>query len=109
MIKQHFGFESYLRNVSNIKYRQAISRLRTSSHSLQIEKCRHSKSCININDRLCTICNEVEDEIHFLVSCTLYSNERYALYRKIELDNIIANSEPSIIFCYLMYFALHFR
>ena len=83
--------ESYLYKVSNYKYRQAITRLRISSHDLMIEKGRHI--LIDNKDRLCPICkdkNAIEDEIHFIVSCPLYSQERDTFYSGIELDrNII--------------------
>ena len=92
--------ESYLYKVSNYKYRQAITRLRISSHDLMIEKGRHI--LIDNKDRLCPICrniNTIEDEIHFLVSFPLNSEERDTFYREIELDrNIIDAVSPVEIF-----------
>ena len=41
--KYNFGIESYLVNVRNPRYRAAISKLRTSSHALEVERGRHAK------------------------------------------------------------------
>ena len=88
--------ETYL--VSNFKYRQAITRLKVSSHDLMIEMGRHGLNRREIEDRLCPFCNSVETEIHFLVSCPLYSNARQIFYRDIELDaGVINNASPDAI------------
>ena len=103
IFKQDFGMELYLHKVSNFKYRQAISKLRTSSHDLTIEKARHCANRIDITQRLCPICGLIEDEIHFLVTCHLYSDERKILYQIIGLDGtLVQNSSPAEIFCHLM-------
>ena len=38
VLKRRFGTEPYLRSVKDIKYRGAISKLRVSSHALEIER-----------------------------------------------------------------------
>ena len=46
-----------------------------------IEKGRHSRPRIKESEWYCFICkNEVEDEIHFVTKCPLYSDERTKLY-----------------------------
>jgi hypothetical protein len=57
--------EEYLIKEKNYKNRQLIAKFRTSDHCLQIETGRY----INIphQQRLCTTCNILEDEYHFLV------------------------------------------
>ena len=65
--KHSFGFEPYLKQISNIRYRNAITKLRVSSHSLAIERGRHLGT--PIQERLCTVCNVIEDEKHFLFEC----------------------------------------
>jgi hypothetical protein len=74
-----FRFQEYL-NVLNIKkFRQEFTRLRLSSHKLNIEVGRwHKPNPIPRNERLCTFCNCIEDEFHFLFECKLYT----ALRRK---------------------------
>ena len=74
--------EPYLSEVSNFRYRKSISKIRTSSHSLAIEKMRHSKNIIPFGERLCHL---IEDEQHFLTSCVIYSEERKELYKNLGL------------------------
>ena len=38
-------------------------------------------------DRLCINCNDVEDEIHFLVYCKLYEESRNIFYQKVARRN----------------------
>ena len=95
--------ETYLNKISNFKYRRAITRLRVSSHHLMIEKGRHHTIKLDIDERLCLNCNKVEDEIHFLVDCPLYSLERIKFYQQIDMNYHITNIENSkTVFCLLM-------
>ena len=103
LFKQTFGMESYLDKVSNFKYRQAISRLRVSSHDLMVEKGRQHLNKLVFEERLCPNCKSIEDEIHFLVCCPLYSIERKKFYEDIELDeDVINNVNPTTLICLLM-------
>ena len=48
----------------------AMARLRTSSHSLAKEVGRfHKPRPLPVTDRLCTVCDIIEDEYHFLCVC----------------------------------------
>jgi hypothetical protein len=83
-IKHIFGKEDYLDCITNHDHRSLIFRLRASSHSLEIEKGRYNK--IPREQRFCILCNHehintkhIEDEDHFLTSCTLYSDLRAQL------------------------------
>ena len=72
-----FGFKSYLETVNIQKFRQALTRLRVSSHRLEIETGRwHKPHKIPRNERKCQFCNSLEDEFHFLLECSLYTNLR---------------------------------
>ena len=63
-ISQHsFGFEPYLKQISDTSHRNAI-KLHTSSHSLAIERGRHLGT--TIQERLCNVCNVIEDGKRFL-------------------------------------------
>ena len=88
-IKQNFIMEPYLYLVKKTKYRIALSKLRCSSHTLAIEKGRHTKPRTNISDRLCLYCsnNTIEDEKHFVVQCPFYSEERKHLFKKVHSIN----------------------
>ena len=77
LFKDTFDLEPYLLNVKNTSYRVALTRLRVGSHSLAIEVGRfHKPIPLPINDRLCSICQSVEDELHFLCICPRYSTIR---------------------------------
>ena len=82
LFKQNFGIANHLLLVRNTKYRIVLSKFRNSSHLLAIEQGRHTKPKTDIEKRLCHFCNIVEDEIHFLVNCGVYSHERKTLFDK---------------------------
>jgi hypothetical protein len=72
-----FGFKEYLNIVNIRKFRIELSRLRTSSHRLNIESGRwHKPRPIPRNERKCDVCNILEDEFHFLLECQMYSEYR---------------------------------
>lgn len=72
-----FQYQSYLDHISVYKFRTALSKLRVSSHRLEIEVGRWSRPTRTpIDDRKCRICNKLEDEFHFLFECQLYSDLR---------------------------------
>jgi hypothetical protein len=56
--------------------RKAISKIRLSSHKLQIECGRYTKTVRS--ERSCPVCQSgiVEDEYHYLLVCPLYSELR---------------------------------
>ena len=85
--KTVFCMEEYLDTISDIRYRTALTRLRTSSHTLEIERGRYTVPRTPICDRLCINCNDVEDEIHFLVYCKLYEENRNIFYQKVARRN----------------------
>ena len=78
-IKTEIGPEKYLSDLTNVKHRQALTKLRLSSHRLQIEVGRHTNGDNEIprEDRICPLCrNGVEDEVHFLLTCPIYKDLR---------------------------------
>ena len=79
--KDHFMFETYLEAVKKPKYRNAISRLRASSHNLMIEYGRHH--ALPLDQRICKTCSLLEDEKHLVISCHSHSIGRYVLFSKI--------------------------
>ena len=83
LFKEGHGMEPYLYQVKESKYRIAISRLRASSHVLEIERGRYTRPKTPITERLCPFCNVVEDEQHFLLICKIYDQERNKMFSKI--------------------------
>ena len=75
LYKHSFGFEPYLKQISNARYRNALTKLRVSSHSLAIERGRHLGTAIQ--ERLSTVCNVIEDEKHFLFECCINEELRF--------------------------------
>ena len=83
--KQNVCTENYLIDVKNIRHKTALSRLRLSNHKLCIEIGRHLRPKLERSKRKCFICKDkIEDEIHFVVNCPLYSSERNILFHTIK-------------------------
>ena len=57
--------------------RVALSKLKISSHRLEIEVGRRSRpKRIPIDGRKCKVCDKLEDEYHFLLECKLFTDLR---------------------------------
>ena len=94
-----FQFQPYLEKITHKKFRNALSKIRLSSHTcrLHIESGRWNRPHpIPRENRLCSVCNVLEDEFHLIFECTLYENERqhfikpyyrrrYSMFKLIEL------------------------
>ena len=78
-IKDNFEMEPYLDILLKVN-RINITRLRVSCHSLAVELGRHNHPPIPLSNRLCSVCNSIEDETHYLLYCTKYSEERNELF-----------------------------
>jgi hypothetical protein len=68
-----FSFHPYLNFIKTKHVRHALTRLRLSSHRLEIETGRWSRHRVDINNRLCRQCNVLEDEYHFVICCSKYN------------------------------------
>jgi hypothetical protein len=81
--------EPYISIINNRNQRKWITRLRSSSHRLEIELGRYDQT--PVADRRCQFClrdpigphGSVGDESHFLHDCASFSNERRVLFRRI--------------------------
>ena len=72
-----FKYQKYLDNLNIVKYRKSLSRLRLSSHRLEVEVGRWAKpNKIPYEDRKCQVCNVLEEEFHVLLECPLYTDLR---------------------------------
>ena len=79
--KTIFKFESYLDYIQDFTARCTLAKLRMSAHNLQIETGRFSKNKTPRDERFWPYCKTlntlaVEDEIHFLLTCSLFNEER---------------------------------
>ena len=68
----------FLDMIRNLRYRIAINKFRLGNHLLHIETGKHTVPKTPEDLRLCHVCptNEIENELHFLFSCTRYDNLR---------------------------------
>ena len=72
-----FQSSEYLEIVNIKKFRIALTKLRVSSHRLEIEMGRWARpERIEFDDRKCKLCNKLEDEFHFVLECPLYDDIR---------------------------------
>ena len=79
LVKGTQGMSSYITNISNIKDRVALSKLRLSNHKLHIETGRYQH--LDKTLRFCPFCkDQVEDEIHFVISCPTFTTLREQLF-----------------------------
>ena len=88
-VKHEFKLEKYV--ISLPKHlRKDLAKLRTSSHPLEVEVGRYHRPYVERNKRLCKICNngEVEDEHHFLTSCSFYKAEKRDILSQLETHNL---------------------
>ena len=87
MFKSEFKCEPYLELVKDPKYRIAVSKLRASSHMLEIERGRHTRPITPVENRRCPKCNVIKNEIHIVLVCTINQKERLELFDKIRSIN----------------------
>ena len=84
--KTIFKFESYLDYIEEFTAGCTLAKLRVSAHNLQIETGRFSKT--KLLQIMCFFPYRktpntlaVEDEIHFLLACSLFNEERQKFFR----------------------------
>ena len=82
--KSKFIFEDYL-SISNEDDRKALTRLRVSAHTLAIERGRYTTPPTPVEARTCSHCpdNQVENEMHFIMKCSKYMQQRETLFAEI--------------------------
>ena len=88
--KLDHSLEEYLFYIPDTRWIKALSRLRMSSHMLEIERGRHIKpQKIPLEQRTCQRCtlNSVDDEIHFLITFSYFATQRTSLLAESKLLN----------------------
>lgn len=68
----------HLEQVKNLKYRQAVAKVRSGNHRLRIETGRHCIPNLPESLRTCQYCrsNQIREENHFLFHCDRYKTIR---------------------------------
>lgn len=80
----NFQYQKYLDVLQVQKFRKSLSRLRVSSHRLEIEIGRWTKpNKTPLDNRKCRICNVLEDEYHFVLECLLFQDLRQKYIKNI--------------------------
>ena len=81
--KKTYTFENYLGVSVDKKIISQYSKLRLSSHRLNIEVGRYTRTPVNL--RTCNICSssDIEDEFHLMCVCSKYSDIRNNLFEAI--------------------------
>ncbi len=82
-----------------------VSRFRLSCHNLRVETGRHQIPYIRFEEILCDLCHVLGDEVHHLLYCKKYDEERDELFKtlgcslrdEIELVGSLLVSEEVII------------
>ena len=64
-----------------------LTKLRISSRTLLIEKGRYHSPKISRNLRLCSSCNKIEDEEHFMLYCNRYDSLRKSLFSNLNINS----------------------
>ncbi len=99
--KNSYHRENYLVMIKRKDIRRSLTRLRISAHNLMIETGRHLK--LNIVDRVCPTCGVLEDELHFVTSCSMYEAARDTLYKHvINISPVFAYLTPQEKCMFLM-------
>lgn len=85
MFKKEYNMENYLL-ICKSKQCREFSKLRISAHQLRVETGRYTRPHkIHLENRTCLLSktDNVEDEKHFLLSCSTYDVERRELFTKL--------------------------
>ena len=96
-LKDSYEPAPYLHKVLNRKYRNAIAKLRLSSHPLLIETGRYTG--VPRDNRKCTFCdlNDIEDEYHFVLKCS-----KYQILRNVYIPNYYTRNPSMFKFIELL-------
>ena len=90
-----------------------MSKLRVSSHQLEIEVGRWSRpNRTPLDERKCFRCQKLEDEFHFLFACKLYSDLMHKSLKRnfwnrpniLKLKELMSSSNKKIIICNMAIF-----
>ena len=102
--KSIYSQERYLSAIKKFEYRQALSKLRLSNHSLNIEAGRYKQPKIPREEqRICFFCNlsKVETETHFLFECPAYDTQRKAFSKELECYSLEQLPNESSLKCFM--------
>ena len=101
LLKQKFSMEPYLLMITNKGSGRKLSKLRCGNHDLAIKTARYKKQAVE--ERLCLNCNKVEDELHFLMECELFTIVWEKFFKDLlEIDPNLKSDDKKQMFISLM-------
>ena len=108
-LKQSITFSPYLSIMHSRKLRNAIAKLRLSSHNLCIETGCHRN--IVQENRTCVFCNlnDLEDEYHFTLICPVYINIRKQYIQKYFYDKLSVHKYITLLNSTTLYVIKSFK
>ena len=65
--------EPYVKMITAKRYRSAYAKFRCGVAPIKIETCRYGLNQFPADQRVCEICNVVEDEFHVIVLCSVFN------------------------------------
>ena len=92
--------ETYLDAINDKNTRKHLSSFRISAHRLHIERGRYTRPRTRVEDRLCSVCNKIEDQFHFMFECEKYRVYHNNLIEAFKESNLIlsdCNREKLVI------------
>ena len=84
---EEFKIQPYLNNNLPKSIVKHLTKVRISAHTLLIEKGRYHRPKISRNLRLCSSCNKIEDEEHFMLYCNRYDSLRKSLFSNLNINS----------------------
>ena len=87
LYKTFHGIENYLKYISKPKFSSALSKLRASSHDMEIERRHYIRPKLNRDERLCMLCHVIEDGEHFVTGCMNNLDMRESLFKQMQWGN----------------------
>ena len=85
-------------NLSLFYKKKHLAKIRLGSLGIRIESGRYSRPRLEVNQRLCEVCNEnfIENEFHFVYSCSKYKALREPwINNLVKPDNFVDLDEGS--------------
>ena len=91
--KENIYTESYVKNCVHRRRRSLLAQFRLGILPLHIETGRFRGK--SLEERVCLLCGngDIENEIHFVCSCSIYNNLRRELYSKLTNDGFVTLSD----------------
>ncbi len=87
--KNEFQVEKYCTLILPPSHRSAFSKFRCGVAPIRLETGRFEG--LPVDRRLCPFCNDIENESHVLLQCSLYNDNRNVLFCKANSDSVVHN------------------